>query len=104
MRLHEETIGARGEGRLGEDRDVSMAGPLITDSASFQSLQRNGALGISKAGTMELSVGIEGEDMSNAPDFNCWSKSTSLPNCSDGKTRTTNCPPDFFVTLSANSL
>ena len=49
----------------------SMAGPRMTVSASFQSLQRNGALGISKAGTIEFNVGMEGEEMSSAPDLSC---------------------------------
>ena len=80
-----------------------IAGPVMTVSASFQSRHRNGALGISKAGTSEFIVGIDGEEMSSAPDFNCWSRSTSLPSCSDGKTRTVSCPLDFLVTLSANS-
>ena len=57
----------------------------------------------SKAGTSVFSVGIDGDEMSSAPDFSCCSRSTSLPSCSDGKTRTVSWPFDFFVTLSANS-
>ena len=75
----------------------------MTASASFQSRHRNGALGISKAGTRVLLAAIDGAVMSRAPDFTCCTRSTSLPSCSDGKTRTVSWPPDFFVTLSANS-
>ena len=56
------------------------------------------------ASTFLMALGMDGEEMSSAPDFNCCSRSTSLPNCSDGNTRTVSCPPDFLVTLSANSL
>ncbi len=81
----------------------SIAGPRMIVSASFQSFHRNGALGISKAGTIVFSVGIDGPERSSAPDLSCCSRSPSLPSCSDGKTRIVSWPLDFFVTLSANS-
>jgi hypothetical protein len=70
----------------------SKAGPRITVSASFQSFHRKGALAISIPGTSEEVTGMEGADMSSAPDFTCCSRSASLPSCSEGKTRIVTSP------------
>ena len=58
----------------------------MTFSACAQSVQRNGALAISSAGTSPDSDGIDGAEMSSAPDLTCWIRSPSLPSCSAGNT------------------